>query len=124
MFVSAIIAAGGRGTRLGGLVPKQLLEIGGRPVLERSVDLFVAHPLVHELVVALPPEVAAAPPPYLIGASKTIQIVTGGDRRQDSVFNAFQSVDARSEVVVIHDAARPFASAGLVSRTIAAAAES
>ena len=48
----------------------------------------------------------------------------GGARRQDSVFNAFQAVAAGSDVVVIHDAARPFASAELVSRTIAAAAES
>jgi 2-C-methyl-D-erythritol 4-phosphate cytidylyltransferase / 2-C-methyl-D-erythritol 2,4-cyclodiphosphate synthase len=51
-------------------------------------------------------------------------VVQGGTRRQDSVSNAFAAVDPRCELVVIHDAARPFATADLVSRTIAAAAES
>jgi 2-C-methyl-D-erythritol 4-phosphate cytidylyltransferase/2-C-methyl-D-erythritol 2,4-cyclodiphosphate synthase len=124
MFVSAIIAAGGRGLRLGGDVPKQLLTLGGRPVLERSVSLFLAHPLVNEVIVALPADLAADPPPYLRAASKPVRVVPGGVRRQDSVFNAFQAVAAGSDVVVIHDAARPFATAELVSRTIAAAAES
>lgn len=124
MFVSAIIAAGGRGQRFGGPVPKQMLSIGGQSVLERSVGLFLAHPEIDELIVALPAEFVAAPPPYLRVASKPIRLVAGGARRQDSVQNAFNAIDEVSELVVIHDAARPFASAGLISRTIAAAAES
>lgn len=124
MFVSAIIAAGGRGQRFGGPVPKQMLSIGGQSVLERSVGLFLAHPEVDELIVALPAEFVAAPPPYLRVASKPIRLVAGGSRRQDSVQNAFNAIDEASELVVIHDAARPFASPGLISRTIAAAAES
>jgi len=124
MFVSAIIAAGGRGLRLGGDVPKQLLTLGGRPVLERSVSLFLEHPLVHEVIVALPADIAADPPPYLRATGKPVRVVAGGARRQDSVFNAFQAVAHGSEVVVIHDAARPFASAALITKTIAAAAES
>jgi 2-C-methyl-D-erythritol 4-phosphate cytidylyltransferase / 2-C-methyl-D-erythritol 2,4-cyclodiphosphate synthase len=124
MFVSAIIAAGGRGQRFGGPVPKQLLSIGGQSALERSVALFLAHPQIDELVVALPAELVAEPPPYLRAASKPVRIVAGGARRQDSVLNAFQAVADEAEVVVIHDAARPFATPGLISRTIAAAAES
>jgi 2-C-methyl-D-erythritol 4-phosphate cytidylyltransferase len=54
MFVSAIIAAGGRGLRLGGAVPKQLLTLAGRPILERSVAIFVDHPEISEIIVALP----------------------------------------------------------------------
>ena len=123
MFVSAIIAAGGRGQRFGGPVPKQMLSIGGQSVLERSVGLFLAHPEIDELVVALPPEFVAAPPPYLQATAKPIRVVAGGARRQDSVANAFNAIDDASELVVIHDAARPFASASLISRTIAAAAE-
>lgn len=124
MFVSAIIAAGGRGQRFGGAVPKQMLSVGGQSVLERSVALFLAHPQIDELVIALPAEFVAEPPPYLRATSKPLRIVTGGDRRQDSVLNAFQAVSAEAELIVIHDAARPFASPGLISRTIAAAAES
>ncbi len=124
MFVSAIIAAGGRGARYGGVVPKQLLTVAGRPVLERSVSVFLAHPEIDEVVVALPAELAADPPSYLRGTPKALRVVAGGVRRQDSVFNAFQVVNAAADVVVVHDAARPFASAALISRTIAAAAES
>lgn len=123
-FVSAIIAAGGRGTRLGAGIPKQLLAIDGRSPLERCVALFVAHPGVHELVVALPDEFAADPPPYLTGARKPIRVVPGGVRRQDSVANAFEAVSAQADVIVIHDAARPFATESLIARTILAAAES
>lgn len=124
MFVSVIIAAGGRGLRLGGDLPKQLLNVAGRPVLERSVTAFLKHPQVDEIVVALPAEYAADPPPYLRAAPKVLRVVAGGARRQDSVANAFEAVDPRSDLVVVHDAARPFASADLISRTIAAAAES
>ena len=61
MRVSAIIAAGGRGARFGGELPKQLLTLAGVPILRRSVDAFVRSPLVHDIVVALPPEVAHDP---------------------------------------------------------------
>ena len=124
MFVSAIIAAGGRGQRFGGPLPKQLLSIDGRSVLERSVELFLMHPEIDELVIALPEELVAEPPPYLRTTQKPVRIVVGGARRQDSVVNAFRAVADRSEFIVIHDAARPLATPGLISRTIAAAVES
>jgi 2-C-methyl-D-erythritol 4-phosphate cytidylyltransferase/2-C-methyl-D-erythritol 2,4-cyclodiphosphate synthase len=123
MFVSAIIAAGGRGLRLGGAVPKQLLTLAGRPILERSVAIFVDHPEISEIIVALPSDLAAEPPPYLRTAVKQLRVVAGGERRQDSVSCAFQAVDPHADIVVIHDAARPFATRDLVSRTIAAAAK-
>jgi 2-C-methyl-D-erythritol 4-phosphate cytidylyltransferase/2-C-methyl-D-erythritol 2,4-cyclodiphosphate synthase len=123
MYVSAIIAAGGRGLRLGSSLPKQFMTVSGRSVLERCVRLFLTHPGVDEVVVALPADVFADPPLYLRAAAKPLRLVPGGARRQDSVLNAFRALDERSELVVIHDAARPFASAELVSRTIAAAAE-
>jgi 2-C-methyl-D-erythritol 4-phosphate cytidylyltransferase/2-C-methyl-D-erythritol 2,4-cyclodiphosphate synthase len=118
MFVTAIIAAGGRGARLGARQPKQLLVLGGRPILERSAGAFLSHPEVDEVIVALPPELAGAPPPYLSAA----RVVAGGARRQDSVANAFRAASSQSELIVIHDAARPFVSPDLISRTIAAAA--
>jgi 2-C-methyl-D-erythritol 4-phosphate cytidylyltransferase/2-C-methyl-D-erythritol 2,4-cyclodiphosphate synthase len=124
MYVSAILAAGGRGLRLGHSQPKQLLEIAGRPILERSVSLLQAHPDVHEVIVALPEELVEHPPAYLLNASKPLRVVKGGARRQDSVAAAFRLVSERADVVVIHDAARPFATSGLLAKTIAAAAES
>src|ERR1700686_2206905 len=124
MRVTAIIAAGGRGVRFGGVVPKQLLAVGGRSILERSVALFLAHPGVDEVVVALPAELLADPPSFLRSSEKPLHLVAGGARRQDSVISALEAANPRSDVIVIHDAARPLATSDLVSRTIAAAAES
>jgi 2-C-methyl-D-erythritol 4-phosphate cytidylyltransferase/2-C-methyl-D-erythritol 2,4-cyclodiphosphate synthase len=121
VHVTAIVAAGGRGERLGGSQPKQLLVIGGRSILERSVELLIHHPEVAEVIVALPADLAAEPPASFKRSPKTLRVVAGGLRRQDSVANAFAAVSAATDVVLIHDAARPFASAALVSRTIEAA---
>ena len=128
MHVTAIIAAGGRGRRFGAAEPKQLIAVGGRAILERSVSAFLAHPDVDAVVVALPQALAGDPPAYLRraaadGAAKPLRIVAGGERRQDSVANAFRAADPQSDVIVVHDAARPFASGDLIARTIAAAAD-
>ena len=123
MFVSAIIAAGGRGLRFGGDSPKQLLSLGGRPILARSVDAFVSCDLITEIVVALPADLAAEPPAYLYGRGKPVAVVSGGEQRRESVANAFARVSDRAEIVVIHDAARPLVSDELIRRTVAAASE-
>lgn len=119
MHVTAIIAAGGRGARFGADRPKQLLTLGGVPILQRSVEAFLRSPRITDVVVALPPDVAAAPPSYLLDAR--VRIVAGGARRQDSVANACAAA-SRAEIVVIHDAARPFVTDAIISRTIDAAA--
>ncbi len=123
MQVTAIIAAGGRGERLGGRALKQLLPIAGRAMLDRSVSAFLTHPDITEVIVALPQTVIDDPPTYLRGG-KALRLVAGGSRRQDSVANAFRAALRETEVIVIHDAARPFVTADLITRTIAAAAES
>jgi 2-C-methyl-D-erythritol 4-phosphate cytidylyltransferase/2-C-methyl-D-erythritol 2,4-cyclodiphosphate synthase len=123
VHVSAIIAAGGRGARFGDTRPKQTLLLAGRPILQRSVDAFLQSTLVADIVVALPPELAADPPEYLAHAGKPLTIVEGGRRRQDSVALAFARVPSRADIVVIHDAARPLVTAALIERTVAAAAE-
>jgi 2-C-methyl-D-erythritol 4-phosphate cytidylyltransferase/2-C-methyl-D-erythritol 2,4-cyclodiphosphate synthase len=121
VHVSAIIAAGGRGERFGAGRPKQLLTLGGVPILERSVNALLGHPRIHDLIVALPPELAAAPPEYLRARHKPVVVVEGGARRQDSVALAFARIPDGADVVVIHDAARPLVSADLIERTVAAA---
>jgi len=122
VHVTAIIAAGGRGERFGGGVPKQLVTLGGRSILERSVDAFVLHDRITDLIVALPTELATDVPPYLRERSKPIEIIEGGNRRQDSVARAFARVPTAADIVVIHDAARPLVSGALIERTIDAAA--
>ena len=124
MHVTAIIAAGGRGARLGAAEPKQLLAIGGRTILERSVMALLSHPSVTEVIVALPQDLVGNLPAHLRDSAKPLRVVAGGARRQDSVANAFRATSEQSDIIVIHDAARPFASADLIARTIAAAVES
>jgi 2-C-methyl-D-erythritol 4-phosphate cytidylyltransferase/2-C-methyl-D-erythritol 2,4-cyclodiphosphate synthase len=119
MHVTAIIAAGGSGSRLRADGPKQFLDLGGRPILAHSVRALADHPRISELIVALPARTAAAPPAWLSSLAK-VRIVAGGPRRQDSVANAFEAITG-AEVVLIHDAARPFVSADLISRSIDAA---
>ncbi len=123
MHVVAIIAAGGRGQRLGDATPKQFLDLGGRTILQRTVGTFVASDDIDEIVVVLPPASAAAPPAGIDGGGKPLRIVAGGARRQDSVANGFAAVADRADLVVIHDAARPFASRDLIARTVRAAVE-
>ena len=119
MYVSAIIPAGGLGTRFGVAQPKQFLTLGGVPILERTIaGLRRGYPFA-EVVVALPAELCANRPAYLTD----VIVVEGGARRQDSVARAFLAVSSRAEVVLIHDAARPLVPPSLVSRTVAAAVE-
>jgi 2-C-methyl-D-erythritol 4-phosphate cytidylyltransferase/2-C-methyl-D-erythritol 2,4-cyclodiphosphate synthase len=122
VHVTAIIAAGGRGVRFGGSQPKQLSMLAGRPVLQHSVDAFLNHLRITDVIVALPDGLAEEPPPYLRHAAKPIQVVPGGGRRQDSVARAFARVSPAAELVVIHDAARPLVSGAVIDRTIEAAA--
>jgi 2-C-methyl-D-erythritol 4-phosphate cytidylyltransferase / 2-C-methyl-D-erythritol 2,4-cyclodiphosphate synthase len=88
-------------------------------VLQRSVEAFQRSPRVDDVVVALPADLSAAPPAFLVGSPGT-RIVTGGARRQDSVANAL-AASPRADLVVIHDAARPFVTTALIDRTIDAA---
>lgn len=124
MQVSAILAAGGRGTRFGGIRPKQLATLRGRPLLQHSLEAFLLSPSIDRVVVALPPDVASAPPAYLDDDRKPVEVVAGGERRQDSVANAFARVDGRTDVVVIHDAARPLVTPAVIERTVAEAIRS
>lgn len=121
MQVTAIIAAAGEGRRVGAAVPKQLLEIGGRTILERSVEAFASHPEIQDVIVVLPRDVAV--PSAGVFRLPQVRVVEGGARRQDSVANAFDAVHPFADVVVIHDAARPFVTPDLISQSIRAAAE-
>ena len=97
--------------------------LGGRTILQRSVDAFVESDAVGEVVVALPSQLAAAPPDYLRARTKPVVIVGGGERRRDSVRLAFERISRHAEVVVIHDAARPLVTGSLIRRTVEAAFE-
>src|SRR5688572_21542444 len=75
MIVSAILAAAGRGTRLGAAAPKQMIMLGERTILQHSFDLLDLHEQIEEIVIALPPDLARSPPAYLISPRKPVRIV-------------------------------------------------
>jgi 2-C-methyl-D-erythritol 4-phosphate cytidylyltransferase / 2-C-methyl-D-erythritol 2,4-cyclodiphosphate synthase len=119
MHVAAIIAAGGRGLRLGADRPKQFLEIGGRSILELSLAALASSTRIDEIVVALPADYLDQESKALRGAvTRPVTFVGGGARRQDSVANAFAKTSKQADVIIIHDAARPFVTQGVISRAI------
>jgi len=122
MRVTAIIAAGGAGRRLGAAVPKQLLDVAGQSMLARSVRAFDTHPEVHDIIVALPAELVDDARSRVGEVKSGIVFVAGGTTRQDSVARAFDRVSHATDVVLVHDAARPFVTPGVISRAIAGAA--
>lgn len=123
MDVVGIVAAGGQGARLGGPLPKQLRDLGGRSVLQRTVDAFDRSGRVQALIVVLPADWIDHPA-ATIESAKPLERVVGGERRQESVARGFDRVPLDAEVVVVHDAARPFVTPALIDRTVDAARES
>ena len=122
LLTAALVAAGGRGVRVGADRPKQFVDLDGRSILERSVAALAASDRIGEVVVALPAEFVGTVGAQLRGlSSKPIVCVEGGARRQDSVANAFAKSSRDAGIIVIHDAARPFVTAELIARTIDAA---
>jgi 2-C-methyl-D-erythritol 4-phosphate cytidylyltransferase len=126
MRVFVILPAAGIGTRMaaGGAstaAPKQFLEIGGVPVLVRSVRAFLAVPRVDAVCVAVRAQererVEAQMLEYGLGAR--VHMVEGGDNRQQSVGNALAALECdEADVVLVHDAVRPLIDPATIERTI------
>ena len=93
-------------------------------MLERSIAPFDTSDRIDEIVVVLPPDVLSTPPPALAAFSTPLRLVSGGGRRQDSVAAGFDVVTSTADIVVVHDAARPFCSVELIAATVDAAFES
>lgn len=124
--VTAAILAGGAGHRMGGDRPKQLLELAGRTVLEHSLATFCACPEVDEVLLLLPePHVAEAEHiASAVGYAKVTRVLPGGTERSDTSWRAIQALDQHpdSEIVLLHDAARPLVEPQAISACITAAA--
>jgi 2-C-methyl-D-erythritol 4-phosphate cytidylyltransferase/2-C-methyl-D-erythritol 2,4-cyclodiphosphate synthase len=117
--LAAILAAGGAGVRAG--VTKQWLTLGGETVLRRSARLLAACPAVDEVVVVVPAGEEARALGEVAGLERPARAVGGGPTRADSVRNGL-AVAEGAAIVLVHDAARPFASPALAMRVAEAAA--
>ena len=123
--MGVVVVAAGRGVRAaagGAPERKQYRAIRGEPMLLWALRPFLDHPRVAAIVVVLPPEDVTAPPPWLASlAPGGLAVVAGGEQRQQSVAHGLAALPDACAVVLVHDAARPFADRALIDRVLAVA---
>lgn len=120
----AVVVAAGQSRRMGEGVNKQLLSLAGRPVLAHSLAAFEDCADVEEYVLVVgAPDVAkfSCLAREQWGCRKMTKVVAGGASRQDSVWEGLQALPGDTEIVVIHDGARPFLSGELIKQVVAEA---
>jgi len=122
MKVGAIIPAAGRGKRIGASVPKQFLEIQGRPLLHHTLMVFASCKLIDYVVLVMPrADVDEMGEDWLNKYEIVRKVVVGGEQRQDSVYNGFSSLEKGTDIVVVHDGVRPFTTPQMITATVEAA---
>ncbi|MFG1411289.1 bifunctional 2-C-methyl-D-erythritol 4-phosphate cytidylyltransferase/2-C-methyl-D-erythritol 2,4-cyclodiphosphate synthase [Xanthobacter sp. VTT E-85241] len=120
---AVIVVAAGRGTRAGGPLPKQYHHLGGETVLRRTLRLFAEHSDIHTIQVVIHPDDEARFAAAAAGLAKVRLAVAGGRERQDSVRAGLEALAGEApDLVLVHDAARPFVTHALISRAVEAAA--
>ncbi len=100
---------------------KAFLTLGGTPLLRHALDPFLEHPQVQSVVVALAQEDADDPPRWLRELDSRVRVVPGGETRRDSVQAALSALATTVEWVLVHDAARPLVTRGIIDRCVQAA---
>lgn len=115
-FSSVVIVAGGSGSRMGR--PKQMLPLGGKPVLVRTVEAFLKTPGVKEVVVVTPPENRIVLAGYFPG----LVYAEPGATRLESVKNGFAKTSPAAQTVAVHDGARPLVDPQKIAACLAEAA--
>ena len=120
MSVWAVLAAAGRGERLGSDRPKAFARLGGRPLLAESLERLEGSDWIDQIVIAAPPDWEE--PSILvaeeIAATKVSSAVRGGESRSESVRLALAEVPEDAAVVLVHDAARPLLPDEVIERVL------
>lgn len=120
---TAIIVAAGSGERFKSEIPKQFLEIKGKPVIVHTIERFQASPSVDSIVLVLAGDRVESFQSCVKRFSKISKIVPGGKTRAESVWNGLRAVNERCQIVAVHDGARPLVSVDEIERTMAKALE-
>lgn len=116
--ISAIILAGGLGSRMQAPLPKQFLPLGGKPLVRHSFDLLLGMQEISEIIIVCDPsyrDIFATTP-----SSKPVHFALPGERRQDSLYHGFQASCPSSKLICVHDAARPFIDKEMLLRVLEA----
>jgi len=117
----AVIAAAGKGERMGLEGGKQYILLGSKPILAHTLQVFEDCNFVHHVIVVVNPEDIELCRREVVeryNLSKVLQIVAGGPKRQDSVYNGLQALPKGTTTVMIHDGARPFVTPQIIEKTI------
>ncbi|HEV8592119.1 MAG TPA: 2-C-methyl-D-erythritol 4-phosphate cytidylyltransferase [Pyrinomonadaceae bacterium] len=117
---TAIIVAAGSGTRFGSEIPKQFLEIHGKPIIVHTIERFEACEAIDEIVLVL---AVSEIERFSRDFPKIKTIVAGGRTRADSVLNGLRAANGHTEIVAVHDGARPLVSVREIERVVSAAEE-
>jgi 2-C-methyl-D-erythritol 4-phosphate cytidylyltransferase len=118
LTVAAILVAGGRGVRLGAQVPKALASVAGRTLVEHACARFAGHPGIRDVLVIAPASHRDAVAELL----PDVHVLPGGVLRADSVCVGLDHLADDVTAVLVHDVARPFVPADVISRVVAALA--
>jgi 2-C-methyl-D-erythritol 4-phosphate cytidylyltransferase len=118
--IVAILPAAGLGTRMGSEMPKQFRELDGTPIVIHTIRRIASCPLVTDIILATRADVVENLEQRIRGEKFTqkMRVVRGGDSRQESVAQALMQVSDDTEVVVVHDAVRPFVTTEQIARVI------
>jgi len=102
-LIGAVLLMGGVGTRFGSCIPKQFHPLSGKKVYQHALDTMLASALFDEIILTVPPD-------YIDLHHENLTIIQGGKTRQESSFLALQAFQKKIDIVLIHDAVRPFVS--------------
>lgn len=121
----AVVFAGGSGVRMGGAVPKQFLDLDGKPVLAHTLALFQEHPDVDGICLVVNADWIARAEAFArrYGVTKLIGVTAGGASAQESIYNGLRFAAARlpaETIVILHDGVRPYVAPEVISANIAA----
>ena len=122
----AIIPGAGSGSRFGGQIPKQFIEIAGSPIIVHTLRRFDECDEIGAIIVALRPEEIERFGQSIstYGIRKPIRLVAGGAERSDSILNALEAAgEFQPEIIAVHDAVRPFVAPEQISAVVARARE-
>jgi 2-C-methyl-D-erythritol 4-phosphate cytidylyltransferase/2-C-methyl-D-erythritol 2,4-cyclodiphosphate synthase len=123
LTVAAVIAAGGTGTRMNSSVPKQFIEISGKPILIHTIESLSSIKELTQIVIALPPEHIPDAEAILRKQQMQIEIrcVPGGPNRQESVRQGVAHTQQNADVIMVHDAVRPLCERDVMVRVLESA---
>lgn len=124
----AIIFAGGSGARMGSGLPKQFIEIEGKPIIIHTLDIFEDHPMIDEIYIACKPEYIKTLDKMVRRnmITKVVKIVEGGATGQDSIYNAVKAAyedNGPDNIILIHDGVRPIVTDDTITNNIITAKE-